>query len=82
MTAMQAPTAMRVALESEMMLQVRMSGAGCRHRVGGQRAEHAAPPQLAEEAAHFTWWAMTLSLILSYVALGMIFFSTSSSFAL
>ncbi len=53
-----------------------------RHSICDQRAEHAAPPQLAEDASHFTWCAMTLSLIFAYVALGMIFFSTSSSFAL
>ena len=40
-----------------------LQGAGGRDAIGGQRAQDAAPPQLAEDAAHFTWWAMTLSLI-------------------
>jgi hypothetical protein len=35
-----------------------------RARAGDEaRAQNAAPPQLAEDAPHFTWCAMTLSLI-------------------
>ncbi len=39
------------------------SAARRRHRICGQRAEDAAPPQLAEERGHFTWCATTLFLI-------------------
>ena len=59
-----------------------LQGASGSHGIGSQRPEDAAPPQLAEDRRHFTWCAMTLSLIFAYVALGMIFFSTSSSLAL
>ena len=59
-----------------------LQGARRRDAVCRERPEDPAAPQLAEDSRHFTWCAMTLSLIFAYVAWGTIFFSTSSSFAL